>query len=345
MEDGSITLTKPTRGPYLFEILAVGNAALSLIVIGHEVGWLSWRAVWATLSMGTLYSIAMIVVALAMRAGMHILRERRVLPAFLRAVQGVDAVLLLRILVASSLTMFGYMWLKLLLPLLRTATEDATLWRLDLLFHHGVPPAAFLLPLLSRFDVLFIVDLHYGSYLLITLMVFSWAVTDPDRDRIVRFVNGYLLLWVMGGWLYLAFPALGPCYIHREVFRPFAIKMPIASLAQDYLWQNYQRVLMTRTTGVLAAPFNPGAGIAAFPSLHVGVHFFFFLSNISRGWLVRMVFLGMAMMTILGSVVTGWHYAIDAYAGVLLAVFVALGVYGTGARGLLPARHALDRHC
>lgn len=65
--------------------------------------------------------------------------------------------------------------------------------------------------------------------------------------------------------------------------------------------------------------FNPVMGVAAMPSLHVGAHFLFFLW--ARRYERRLaLLLALATgLTLFASVLTGWHYAVDGYAGMLLA--------------------------
>ena len=66
-------------------------------------------------------------------------------------------------------------------------------------------------------------------------------------------------------------------------------------------------------------------GIAAFPSLHVGFQTFVFLW-FRRLWLSgQIIFAIFVLLIFLGSVITGWHYLVDAYAGLLLAA-IAYGV-------------------
>ena len=55
------------------------------------------------------------------------------------------------------------------------------------------------------------------------------------------------------------------------------------------------------------------------PSLHVGGHWLLLLwiRRRARPWLLPAA-LGTAL-TLIGSVVTGWHYAVDGYVGILIA--------------------------
>jgi membrane-associated phospholipid phosphatase len=88
--------------------------------------------------------------------------------------------------------------------------------------------------------------------------------------------------------------------------------------------QHLQRLLMTNyravqlSLGASSEPINIFFGVAAFPSLHVGfqVLAFFWMRRLSR-W--GTLFGLLALFTLIGSVVTGWHYLVDGLAGALLA--------------------------
>ena len=115
----------------------------------------------------------------------------------------------------------------------------------------------------------------------------------------------------------VALPALGPIYAYNEIFQDIIPELPKAEAGHRMLWDNYQTVMAGRTGSL--KQFNPTRGIAALPSLHVGAHWLLML------WcrrFVRPLFapaLIAVLLTFFGSIVTGWHYAIDGYVGVGLA--------------------------
>ena len=86
---------------------------------------------------------------------------------------------------------------------------------------------------------------------------------------------------------------------------------PIWSLGiMDALWKAYET-----GDGVVN-------GISAMPSMHVGTSVLFALLGFASGkrW-VGWLLAGFAALIMIGSVHLGWHYAIDGYAGALVAVF------------------------
>jgi membrane-associated phospholipid phosphatase len=76
------------------------------------------------------------------------------------------------------------------------------------------------------------------------------------------------------------------------------------------LWKNYET-----GTGIVN-------GISAMPSMHVGTSVLFATLGFASGkrwlgWLLT----GFASLIMIGSVHLTWHYAIDGYAGAVIAIF------------------------
>jgi len=63
------------------------------------------------------------------------------------------------------------------------------------------------------------------------------------------------------------------------------------------------------------------------PSLHVAAHAFLFLWALLVGSRLRAVLLAMTILTFLGSIATGWHYAVDSWAGLMLAALALLPAF------------------
>ena len=77
---------------------------------------------------------------------------------------------------------------------------------------------------------------------------------------------------------------------------------------QDLLWDGYAGI----SKGTI--------GISAFPSLHVASAVLFALYAMRRSAIAGTMLWTFAALIMLGSVVLGWHYAVDGYAGALLTL-------------------------
>jgi len=238
------------------------------------------------------------------------------LRAFLKPRSLVD---LARLLVAMPLTSYVYSWLKVALPLLRPdVLYDRGLYRLETALHFGVNPGRLLQELFPYPALWRVLDHYYGAFILTVMAGLGWfAATLSIRDR-ARFASGFVLLWVLGSWMYLAVPSLGPCYVLKDDYTKVRASMPSQSATMDLLLAQYGRVhsFHRRPEGTDLSPY---LGIAAMPSLHVGAQAFLMLFARGRSRVLFLLFAALTALTLFTSVVCGWHYAIDGYAALLLA--------------------------
>jgi hypothetical protein len=222
----------------------------------------------------------------------------------------------LRFCSVLALVTFAYTWLKVCVPLLRQETLDATLWRLDRLIHLGISPSIFVIELLGG-PILGLLDLWYSFWVVTIVVAMAWGAAHPSLPARRNFALACAILWTLGSWGYLAVPALGPCYSDPQLFAPARDDVPQAAALQARLAENYSKMLAGRDGSL--RQFNPYFGVAAMPSLHVGAHWLFALWARRHA---RRFFPPLAVataMTFLGSIATGWHWAIDGYAGMVLA--------------------------
>jgi len=227
-------------------------------------------------------------------------------------------VMTVRVLILSTLVSHTYCWLKLLIPLLNSASFDARLWNIDTVMGFGLSPNVFFLHLFSYPPVLKGLDALYINVFSITLLIGNAIFTALPSTRVrMAYATGSGYLWLVGGWLYLLMPSLGPCYAYPHVWESFTTFLPRSVVLQKALLDNYNRIL-----GIPGGTIDAGIvlvhGIAAFPSLHVAsqtfIAFWVRRYSLTLGF-VLMVSVGLLW---LGSIVTGWHYMVDSIVGLFL---------------------------
>lgn len=323
-EGGEATAARASRGRRLAagiwpcELLGYGGmlATLAFLRLGGvlNLGWESIGFTFATvLRVLPLYFAVGIAARLLER-----LLTRRSPVGYLRAIASWRWLLgWLRTWSAGAAMIYAYMWLKVAVPLANPALHDARLWQLDQWLHFGVAPTVFAVELMAGSPLPELLDLWYSGFVTTVLLAFSWAAAaDQDAPR-RNFLLAQAALWIAGAWIYVALPALGPCYAFAEIREPVRAEMPRAIGAQSYLMAQYGRMVSSR--GRLLESFNPSLGVAALPSLHVGAHWLLALWARRHA---RRLFLPLAaatLLTFVGSLVSTWHYAVDGYLGALLA--------------------------
>lgn len=208
---------------------------------------------------------------------------------------------------------------KVSIPVLAPFSWDPALAHFDQVLHGGVHPWELLQPLLGHPLVTSAISYLYNLWQGLLLVVYWQMFRLGERALRMRFLLAFVLAWVVlgSGGAYF-FSSAGPCYYGAVVdgANPYADQMSYllaahedyrnwAIIAQDYLWRLY-----------VNGNAHLGGGISAMPSLHLSVAVLVFL--LARAYGRRMAWLAGAyvIVTLVGSVHLGWHYAVDGYVGI-----------------------------
>jgi hypothetical protein len=305
-----------------FEWLALLSTATVIVFLRAHDLRVGWRALELTVP-PLFHTLPRILGAgLLLQLVAIVVRPRSSRSSSIRAyladfVRPVSLLLWLRICLAFMFVSFAYAWLKVCVPLVNHRLWDEELFRLDRWLHLGFAPNRFAVELLSGTMLLPLIDRWYSLWISTVFLAWAWAATLPELDRRRSFILGCALLSIAGSWLYLALPATGPCYAVPELFAGIHDQIPRASGVQQALATNYAKMIAGRDGSL--RQFNPYLGIAAMPSLHVGAHWFFALWARRHARRFFLPCLIATAITFLGSIATGWHYAVDGYVGMLLA--------------------------
>jgi hypothetical protein len=232
-------------------------------------------------------------------------------------------------MIVVNATIMVFVNLKQFIPALNERLYDSPLWRLDAWLHFGVDPAVTATELAARYGLLPWLDraylLFYPAQVAVPLL---FLVAKPLRPLRGRFFFAFCLLWMVGGLMYVVWPTLGPVYYRASRF-VWLDEAPYAQYLQDLLMKDYVRFRADPSYYTVKLY----QGVAALPSLHVGVLALFAIA--ARRWRMLAIALWLlTAVTFIGSLALGWHYAIDGYAGVLLAA--AVWVVARHAIGLEP---------
>lgn len=305
--------------PYWFEIFIAVNFLVLEIVL-RRIGLTAFKLLGASFAM---FSVAIGIQALAGVASRAIVSRRRGdgYLAVLRTPRYLTGVV--RAVIASTLMAHIYGWLKVAVPALNPRLYDQLFWDMDRALFFGLSPNIFFLELFSHPLALRMVDWTYANVFVAGIFISSaFFLSEPDENVRVRFINANVLLWIVGAWLYVALPALDPCYRFPDIWLPLREHLPHTQFLQGLLWNNYHA--FRQFLAGQPVRINLLYGLSAFPSLHVAYVFLVYL------WIRRLtrwggpLFAAITVIIFVGSLVTGWHYLVDAIAGIALAVLCYL---------------------
>lgn len=206
--------------------------------------------------------------------------------------------------------------LKSFIYLINARVWDRELYWLDRAIHLGHSPTVFLVTLLGDRSFLRFLDLYYSFFYFFMFVGVPGALLAylGHRKR-VQFTAALVLMWLAGNVIYLLLPSWGPAFSDTALVVEALQSMPRTVWVQTQLYEE----LSTLVRDPLAPRFARFGSVAAFPSLHVAVVTLFAIAT------RKLLPAGFALLVIavilmqIGSVITGYHFMVDGYAGALLA--------------------------
>jgi hypothetical protein len=211
--------------------------------------------------------------------------------------------------------------IKTLVPILRPFRWDVSLRQVDAALHGGVLPHQLTLAVFGT-RATQALDIAYSTgWPLLAFVVVPLLVAFTADGRFIRqFFTCYVLTWVVLGLALAALmPAAGPVYYADLTGDPAPYGALVQQLDawaaelslrfrpyQHYLWRAYQG----NAQGI-------GTGILAMPSLHVAMPALWVMASWNRHRAAAWAAVAFTMVTLVGSVHLGWHYAVDGYVSLL----------------------------
>jgi len=214
---------------------------------------------------------------------------------------------------------------KVNIPAINPFEWDIYFMELDRWMHFGYQPWEILQPVLGYAPVTFLINLNYNTWFIVMWTIFIWQAfaNQPSALRLQFFI-AFLLIWSIGGSIFaIYFSSAGPAFYEGLNLAPNPYKelmaylyqvnetLPIWALnTQEMLWTSY-----TSKEGLVA-------GISAMPSMHNASAVLFALLGwkVSRAHGIALTIF--AVLIFLGSIHLGWHYAVDGYFAIVLAVVI-----------------------
>jgi membrane-associated phospholipid phosphatase len=239
----------------------------------------------------------------------------------LRTLAGVLTVFLLASPFNSAFVSF-----KQTIPLINPFMWDARLMQLDHLLHLQHHAWQCINILLNYPWLIRIIDRSYMAWFVFLFAACLWMAWTKRRHLRRCFLISALLTWILlGSGLATVFSSVGPCFYSRvvkEADNPFAPLMtrlsqihrttPLWAVEnQEALWEAYE-----------GGQWLPFGGISAMPSIHLAIATLYALLAFNiRRWL-GYIFWSYLLLMQIGSVILGWHYAVDGYTGTALALAI-----------------------
>lgn len=217
----------------------------------------------------------------------------------------------------------GFLGIKKAIPRAVPFSWDRTFMEMDRVLHFGLLPHEWLAPLFSSPLAIFVINVTYNLWFVVLLACFFWqGFAARDNPLRQRFLLAYLLTWFIGTCvLGTILSSAGPSFYGfvETGANPYAGLLATLAAANEIypVWAVPTQAMLWQSH---LAGHGEIEGVSAMPSMHVATTILFILLGFASGrrWL-GWFFVGFAASIFIGSVVLGWHYAVDGYAGAVIA--------------------------
>lgn len=316
------------RHHLLLMVIVVAYLAISLIMSGlFSTGGASQKI--GNLAMASAQNVPMMVfMVLAWRLVYHtyilksedrMSRIKEEVRAFVSNRERVAVSLFTVLLMIAVLVAFAN--LKALIPTIHPFSWDRTFMELDKALHFGVHPYQIVHSVFGgHYSLTFITGAYNFWLFALYFMLFVTCFLHWSSVARMQYLIAFIFTLAIGGSLFATvFSSVGPVYYSLlglgDSFDPLMQRLT------DHAATGALTATGTHALLWNFASANPGLNpITAFPSMHVAtsVLMAIYAFRLSR-WLgiAMSVFAGIIMI---GSVLLAWHYAVDGYAGAIIAL-------------------------
>jgi hypothetical protein len=220
---------------------------------------------------------------------------------------------------------------KQVIPIINNFSWDYRFMKLDYILHFGHHPWELFRIFLNYPYIIKIIDRLYMLWFPIIFLLCLWMAWSLKRELRLQFFINLCLAWVfLGTFLAIIFSSAGPCYYTKVVtgkpdpYSPLMNRlneihtsMPLFAIKNQIgIWKAYE-----------SRVWLPFGGISAMPSLHIAIAVIFALAGWQINRYVGILLIAYVFTTLIGSIILGWHYAVDGYISILLTILIWKVVY------------------
>lgn len=220
-----------------------------------------------------------------------------------------------------TLMLVSFAQIKNLIPTLNPFSWDVWFMELDRTLHFGVLPHKFTHAVFGGdLAISFFVGIYNLWLFMMYFVLLIACFLRPGNPVRMQYLVAFVLTWGIGGnLLAILFSSAGPIYFDvlglGDAYSGLMTRLyehaatgPISAVeTQELLWHYY-----TMEDSVSA--------ISAFPSMHVASSTLMAVFAFQMSRRVGLAMSAFALGIMIGSVLLGWHYAVDGYVGAAVAV-------------------------
>ncbi len=228
------------------------------------------------------------------------------------------------LLLVPTIGFIAFVNLKVYIPEIIPFYADDFLINLERTLHFGTLPQDWLAFILDIPSLVSAIDFSYKLWYIIAFVMWGWAALGAeDAGWRRQYILSLMLCWSICGMLLATLMAsVGPVFYDALVSPGGPYVAHMAKLGEINATYPLMAVeIQTKMTELyLNEPPSGRIGISAMPSLHNTLAVLFAIAGYRIHRLIGHALAVYAALIFIGSIVLGWHYALDGYAGLILAI-------------------------
>ena len=229
------------------------------------------------------------------------------------------------LLIFAIFGFFAFVSFKAMIPELIPFYADDLFSNMDRVLHFGRLPHEWLAPLLNSEWIVEKLDFIYRLWYFPMFLLWCWAAWGAQDDGWRRqYVLAFIMCWIIGGTVLATLLAsVGPCFYDVIVNpdSPYQAQMALLNAYNENSPLMAVSIQETLLNGYLNSEGGMKIGISAMPSLHNCLSLLFVFAGYRINKYFGHVLVLFMILIFIGSIVLGWHYAVDAYLGFAVAWF------------------------
>jgi membrane-associated phospholipid phosphatase len=220
-----------------------------------------------------------------------------------------------------TVMLVAFSQVKSQIPLMQPFTWDPFFVELDRALHFGTLPHEYLYTVLGwHYAISFFTGIYNLWLFMIYFVLIVACFMRPDSEDRIRFLVAFVLTWAIGGnLLATVFSSAGPAYLGHlglgDTYASLMQQLEAHAATGALTVVNTQNLLWDWYSG--DQPLN---AISAFPSMHVASSTLLAVFAFRWHRWAGIILSAFATGIMIGSVLLGWHYAVDGYAGAIIAI-------------------------
>lgn len=223
---------------------------------------------------------------------------------------------------------------KSLISVMNPFQYDALISSIDKFLHFGRYPHEYFGFILDNPKYVVFMDWFYISWFYYIYAYMAYVVFQPSHSAgRIRLIACFCLCWVvLGGFVATLASSVGPIFWDHYVSAPNPYATLISTL--QTINDNHYPLMCLDIAALLLEWQNDGnivdlSGPSAMPSIHVAMVALFVFHSWNYNRFFFPLMLVYCLLTMIGSVVLAWHYALDGYVSIILMYIMwkLMGLY------------------